>query len=255
MERKRGRIRRVKYCQAALAIAAALSASLALADDFKTINGKEYKNATVSHVEPDGIVLKTKSGISKIYFTELPKDVQERFHYDPEKAAAAEKEQQNAVAQQRKADDQAEQVAQGFETRLGETFDQCVQRYGPLIRQQGNPDNPQFIFEKDEITIGINFLDGKAAQISYSRPAGSRFSDLEVQGLLDVNSGGSAWEYDEAESHRLHTSTYSKIECFKRRDGGAFAEHLVVAQIGTHFVNITSAEYKKAVSAKQLHGL
>src|SRR6185312_4452002 len=56
-------------------------ASLALADDFKTIKGKEYKDATVSRVEPDGIVLKTKSGISKVYFVELPKDVQERFQY------------------------------------------------------------------------------------------------------------------------------------------------------------------------------
>ncbi|HEX9271425.1 MAG TPA: hypothetical protein VGA01_04330 [Candidatus Binatia bacterium] len=56
-------------------------ASIALADDFKTINGKEYKDATVSRVEGDGIVLKTKSGISKVYFAELPKDVQERFHY------------------------------------------------------------------------------------------------------------------------------------------------------------------------------
>lgn len=56
-------------------------ASIALADDFKTINGKEYKSATVSRVEPDGIVLKSKSGISKVYFVELPKDVQERFHY------------------------------------------------------------------------------------------------------------------------------------------------------------------------------
>ena len=56
-------------------ILAALSASIALADDFKTINGKEYKNATVSRVEPDGIVLKSKSGISKVYFVELPKDV------------------------------------------------------------------------------------------------------------------------------------------------------------------------------------
>jgi len=27
-------------------------------------------------------VLITKSGISKIYFTELPKEVWERFHYD-----------------------------------------------------------------------------------------------------------------------------------------------------------------------------
>ena len=50
-------------------------ASIALADDFKTINGKEYKNVTVKRVEPDGIVVSSKSGISKIYFTELPKEV------------------------------------------------------------------------------------------------------------------------------------------------------------------------------------
>src|SRR6266705_3485066 len=56
-------------------------ASIALADGFKTIDGKIYKDATISHVEADGIVIKTKTGISKIYFVELPKDVQERFHY------------------------------------------------------------------------------------------------------------------------------------------------------------------------------
>jgi hypothetical protein len=43
----------------------ALSASLALADDFKTVSGKEYKNATVSRVEADGIVIRTKGGISR----------------------------------------------------------------------------------------------------------------------------------------------------------------------------------------------
>jgi hypothetical protein len=58
-----------------------VSASLGLADDFKTIDGKIYKDATISHVEADGIVIRTKTGISKIYFVELPKDVQERFHY------------------------------------------------------------------------------------------------------------------------------------------------------------------------------
>src|SRR5213595_2644429 len=55
--------------------------STALADEFKTMDGKIYKDATISHVEADGIVIKTKTGISKIYFVELPKDVQERFHY------------------------------------------------------------------------------------------------------------------------------------------------------------------------------
>ena len=53
----------MKYLQTTLAMLAVLSASLALAEDFKTINGKEYKNATVSRAEPDGVVLKSKSGI------------------------------------------------------------------------------------------------------------------------------------------------------------------------------------------------
>ena len=70
-----------------LVILAALSTSLALADDFKTVAGKEYKNATVTHVEPDGIVVKSKSGISKIYFQELPKEVEQRFNYNPQQAA------------------------------------------------------------------------------------------------------------------------------------------------------------------------
>jgi hypothetical protein len=55
--------------------------SLVLAEDFKTVSGKIYKDATISHVEADGIVLRTKTGISKVYFVELPKDIQERFHY------------------------------------------------------------------------------------------------------------------------------------------------------------------------------
>ena len=61
---------------------------VALAEDFKAIDGKEYKNVTVSRVEPDGIVLISSSGISKVYFTELSKEVRERFHYNPMKAAA-----------------------------------------------------------------------------------------------------------------------------------------------------------------------
>ena len=63
-------------------------ASAALAEDFKTVQGKEYKNVAVSRIEPDGIVLRTKSGISKLYFVELPKEVQERFHYNAAIAAA-----------------------------------------------------------------------------------------------------------------------------------------------------------------------
>ena len=68
-----------------LAILALLSATLALAEDFKTVRGKLYKDATIIRVESDGIVLKTKTGISKVYFIELPKDIQERFRPKPAK--------------------------------------------------------------------------------------------------------------------------------------------------------------------------
>jgi hypothetical protein len=124
----------VKCWQTALAILVSLSASLALADDFKTINGKEYKNVEVSRVEADGIVLKTKSGISKVYFTELPKEVQERFHYDAQKASefSSQTVEENRLARRQKVEaDQkrAEEIAKRVEM-------QRQQRDAELQRQQ-----------------------------------------------------------------------------------------------------------------------
>jgi hypothetical protein len=89
-ERKRHNAAAVKYSKATAAILVSMCAPIADADDFKTINGKEYKEASVSRIEPDGIVLRTKSGISKVYFVELPKEIQERFHYNPARTATVE---------------------------------------------------------------------------------------------------------------------------------------------------------------------
>jgi len=94
VESKRSRIRGVTYWQTTLAILAGLSMSMALAEDFKTTSGKEYKDATITRVEGDGIVLRTKTGISKVYFVELPKDVQEKFHYGQARPSAAQPERE-----------------------------------------------------------------------------------------------------------------------------------------------------------------
>ena len=83
--------------KATLLILVTTSASFMLADDFKTNNGKEYKNAVVTQVDTDGIVVKTKTGISKLYFTELPEDVQKQYHYNPANAAAAQSAQVAAI--------------------------------------------------------------------------------------------------------------------------------------------------------------
>jgi chromosome segregation ATPase len=120
--------------------------SAAFAEDFKTVNGKEYKDATVTRVDPDGIVVKTKSGITKVYFTELPKEVQERYHYDSEKAAsysaeqaatyAAYQKQQNETRRQQ-ADADAKNKAALAEQQAATNRTQALQtRYADLQKQE-----------------------------------------------------------------------------------------------------------------------
>ena len=113
-----------------LSILAVLCASLAMADDFKTTDGKEYKNVKVSRVEPDGIVVITKSGISKLYFTELPKDVQERFNYDPEKAAAAYAAKVAAAQQAEELKKQRRAAYQARERQWAETIRRGAEHQG-----------------------------------------------------------------------------------------------------------------------------
>ena len=121
-------------------------ATVAVSEDFKTINGKEYKDATITRVEPDGIVVKTSSGVTKIYFTELPKDVQEHFHYDSEKAAsysveqainytAYQKQQEETRRQQQDADAKNNAALTAQQAATNRT--QALQtRYGELQRQE-----------------------------------------------------------------------------------------------------------------------
>ena len=119
---------------------------IALADDFKTNAGKEYKNVTVSRVEPDGVIVTGKSGISKIYFTELPKDVQQRFGYDPQKAAdysaqqsagldQVRKEQEAVLRQKAEASQKANQVRAQQESRQNE-IRTLQDRYAALQREE-----------------------------------------------------------------------------------------------------------------------
>src|SRR5882757_6787042 len=133
--------------------------SAAFAEDFITVNGKEYKDATVTRVDPDGVVVKTKSGITKVYFTELPKDVQEHFHYDVGKAAsysaeqaanytAYQKQQEETQRQQEDGDAKnnaalveqqaATNRAQALQTRYGE----LQKRENDLLRQIGQAKQP-----------------------------------------------------------------------------------------------------------------
>jgi len=121
-------------------------AAAALPEDFHTIDGKEYKDATVTRMEPDGIVVKTNSGVTKIYFTELPKDVQERFRYDSKTAASYSAEQAaNYIAYQKQQEEmQRQQHAADAKTTAALAAQQAVvsrtqdlqTRYAALQKQE-----------------------------------------------------------------------------------------------------------------------
>jgi len=121
-------------------------ASAAFAEDFKTVNGKEFKDATITLVEPDGVVIKTKSGITKVYFAELPGEIQERFHYDRQKASAYSAEQaanysvyqkEQEEAQRQREDAAAKQRTILAEQEAAKDRTQALQaRYGELQKQE-----------------------------------------------------------------------------------------------------------------------
>jgi hypothetical protein len=121
-------------------------AAAALSEDFKTVNGKEYKDATVTRVDPDGVVVKTKSGITKIYFIELPKEVQEQFHYDSEKAASYSAEQAANYSAYQKQQDETQRQQQAADAKNNAALAQqqaatnrrqaLQTRYGELQKQE-----------------------------------------------------------------------------------------------------------------------
>ena len=134
-------------------------ASVAFSEDFKTVNGKEYKDATIIRVEPDGIVVKTKSGITKVYFAELSKEIQERFHYDQQRASAYSAEQAaNYTAYQRQQEEAQrereeaaaknnailakQEAAKNRTEALQARYDELQRQEDDLLRQIGEAKQP-----------------------------------------------------------------------------------------------------------------
>jgi thiol-disulfide isomerase/thioredoxin len=138
----------------------------AFADDFKLVTGKDYRNVTVTRVEPDGIVLKTKSGISKVYFVELPNDVQQRFHYNAAIAASYSAQQtiNQATASVARSGQSIEVISRGAQVDINQHLafgnvtvvdfyaDWCgpYRRFSPSLEQMARSD-PEIALRKIDI--------------------------------------------------------------------------------------------------------
>jgi hypothetical protein len=220
LKNKSDRIRRVKHWQTALAILAALSASFAVAEDFKTVNGKEYRNATVSRVEPDGIILKTKSGILKVYFSELPREVADKWlapviaaeaageqkRVEAEKAAKRERiEAEKAVERQRtekenKADAELKRAVEQFqaaEQPASQAYQSAAK--GTLSGQAFVSSSGGENFKLGAVQVGLFARDA----INVLLPALKLYADFKVQELSPpVDAAKAAMEQSDTAARR-----------------------------------------------------
>jgi len=74
-------------------------------EDWTTQDGKVYAQVTVVKAESDAVTILYRDGGALVPLTNLPADLQQRFHYNPEKARAAadqraKEDAQSAVALQ-----------------------------------------------------------------------------------------------------------------------------------------------------------
>ena len=78
--------------------------------------------------------------------------------------------------------------------RVGETLDECVQRYGPMIERRParlpESDPEVMVFSKAGITVAAEFRQGKAWHLTFRKVP---LSSLEVEAVLMANSGSSMW--------------------------------------------------------------
>jgi hypothetical protein len=136
-----------------------LSVSVVFADDFKTLDGKEYKNAKVVSVVSDGFQIQTTSGagfpskISKIYFWELPREVQERLRQKFEEDQKRAREHDQAVLAK------AQSIRIPTVEFLGVTPEEALQ-FLSAMAHDNDPDGTEVVI------VGLNIVNPASPRIN-----------------------------------------------------------------------------------------
>lgn len=78
--------------------------------------------------------------------------------------------------------------------RIGESLEQCGERYGPLVEKRRaelpESDPEAGVFSRNGITIIVEFRKGTAWRILFRKP---KLTAPEVEALLEANAGTGAW--------------------------------------------------------------
>jgi hypothetical protein len=134
---------------------------------------------------------------------------------------------------------------------LGETLEQTIARYGPILKKEQaarpphlNPSDAtiQYEFEKNGFRITVSFVNGKCAWILYVKPD-SPIYDTDLRTLLDNNAEGSQWN----EGNDVRDRFAKKKIGYSRADGLAHAEY---EELGNYRgLSIIAKAWRDATSA------
>jgi hypothetical protein len=109
-------------------------------------------------------------------------------------------------------------IIQGIsQARIGWTLEQCRERYGKEtnIHVPGSV-NEVVEFRVGNFFVGCSFIDNKVAYINYFKeePWGKKFSDEELNDLLEKNSNGCIWKPEGSNGWPEHKRWVEEVKAF-----------------------------------------
>jgi len=83
--------RKMKKIILIVAVSASLGHGSMVGDriDIQTLDGREFSNAKISRIEPDGLMVMTEDGITKVAFENMPQNLRSKFEAGPTEEPAS----------------------------------------------------------------------------------------------------------------------------------------------------------------------
>ncbi len=105
---------------------------------------------------------------------------------------------------------------------LGDSESESAEKFGPSIRQTASSGvgDKMLFYEKGGLGIGVEYWNGRAACMFFKKTLRSeKFTDAEIEAILDDNRDGSYWE--------VVSRVVGEGRKWARKDGGAVADYLI----------------------------
>jgi hypothetical protein len=80
--------------------------------------------------------------------------------------------------------------------RIGETMDQAIKRYGPVVHHDTTHGKKLYMFKKNGFVIMAHFHDGKIDHIMYGKETREKLTLEEINTFLKANNGGRPMKED-----------------------------------------------------------